>query len=94
MVSVRFFYNSLRQLFPNAKLPFPDTDFLCVSIRHLSMKRMSMNNCVKKTFLLDNGIEVAASSLFHFSNYPREHPCHSLANIGDIVEVKKLNGIK
>ena len=137
MANVRLFYNSLRQLFPNAKLLFTDTDSLCVSIETSFDEKDVYEQLAERTIQLEDGTEIAASSLFDFSNYPSEHPCHSTTNkkvpgkmkdelggnimlefvglrakayaykklvlypgkdtdekIGDIVEIKKLKGIK
>ena len=129
-----FFYNSLKLLFPTSQLLFTDTDSLCVSIEGVDDVYKSMH---EGTIKLDDGTELAAASLFDFSNYPPDHLCHSPMNKkvpgkmkdelggnillefiglrakayaykklvlypseednempGDIIEVKKLKGIK
>ena len=50
-----FFYNNLRQLFPNAKLLFTDTDSLCVSIETSLDEKDVYEQLCEKTILLDNG---------------------------------------
>ena len=80
MANVRFFYNKLRQLFPNAKLLFTDTDSLCVSIETSLDEKDVHEQLCERTVQLDDGTEIPASSLFDFSNYPSDHPCYSITN--------------
>ena len=75
MADVNVFYNCLRQLFPNAKL-FTDTDTLCVGIATGLNEKDVYEQLCEKAVRLNNGTEVAAASLFDFSNYLRDHPCH------------------
>ena len=75
-----FWYNKLRQLFPNAKLLFTDTDSLCVSIETDLDDKDVFEQLREKTIKLDDGTEVAATSLFDFSNYHKDHPCYSSIN--------------
>ena len=69
-----FFYNSLRELFPEVRLLFTDTDSLCVCMEGCDDVYKRIHEGIID---LDNGNTVGAASLFDFSNYPPNHPCYS-----------------
>ena len=71
-----FFYNNLRQLFPEVQLLLTDTDSLCVSIEGCDIYK----RIYQDTINMNEDSIVKASSLFDFSNYPSNHPCFSKDN--------------
>ena len=83
-----FYYNKLKQLFPEVKLLFTDTDSLCLSIEGCDD---IYKHIQESTITGTNGETIAAIDDFDISAYSAEHPLFNGMNLEETKALKLKN---